>query len=274
MKVIFKLALAFASTCTLSACGTFPLAGAIHPPAGKNAEQQQTDVLVCKDQANLAVNSASNQAGDFLLGATIIGAPFAYQMDKSKERAVFAQCMTARGYIVDDVNGSYTQPSTTQQSAVPATSQQSAVPINTAASKYSMTLDAGWEQQPVPTYLAQRGVFFFAVNQNRGITALLSSTPRTGTTDFRELTETNRGKQASAVNNPQESDISEIEVHGDKALRFTVTGTSPTGTKGVYLHTFIESKTDIIDFNVVVDAANFQKQRAEMEHLVTNITGL
>jgi hypothetical protein len=83
----------------LAGCGTFQLGTSV-PPAGKTADQQQLDTLTCKDQASMAVNSGANQAGDFLLGMTIIGVPIAYQSDKQKQRDVFAACMRQKGYQV------------------------------------------------------------------------------------------------------------------------------------------------------------------------------
>src|ERR1700722_19764472 len=71
--------------CCVTACGTFNL-GNVRPQAGKTAEQQQLDTLTCKDQANLAVNSAGRQTGDFLLGLTIVGTPVAIEREKAKER--------------------------------------------------------------------------------------------------------------------------------------------------------------------------------------------
>src|SRR5580658_680329 len=87
------------SAVLLVSCGTFPL-GNVQPQSGRTAEQQQSDTLYCKDQAQLAANSAGRQTGDFLLGLTIVGAPVAYEMDKSKQREVFAGCMQDKGYVV------------------------------------------------------------------------------------------------------------------------------------------------------------------------------
>ena len=84
---------------SLSACGTFSL-GIVHPQIGKSADQQQLDILSCKDLAATEVNSASHQATDFLLGLTLIGTPFAYAQDQKTERTAFALCMRARGYSV------------------------------------------------------------------------------------------------------------------------------------------------------------------------------
>lgn len=82
-----------------TACGSYNL-GHVRSQPGKPLEQQQLDVLVCKDQAKVAVSSAERQAGNFLLGMTLIGAPVAYESEKSAARAVFTQCMRTKGYTV------------------------------------------------------------------------------------------------------------------------------------------------------------------------------
>ena len=93
----------------VAACGTFPLSGGTSPPAGKTADQHQLDLLTCQHDAKMAVSTAGRQAGNFLLGMTLIGTPVAYELDKAKQREVFAQCMTARGYTVVPVDGTQKQ---------------------------------------------------------------------------------------------------------------------------------------------------------------------
>lgn len=89
----------------VAACGTFPLSGNTYGPPGKTQDQHQMDILVCKDQAKLAANTTGRQTGAFLLGMTIIGAPVAFELEKAKQREVFTECMTARGYTVMPVGG-------------------------------------------------------------------------------------------------------------------------------------------------------------------------
>ena len=98
----------------VAACGTFQLASNTFAPAGKTPDQHQMDQLTCKDQASLAVNTAARQAGNFLLGMTIVGLPAAYELDKAKQREVFAQCMTARGYTVVPPDGARKQAALSQ----------------------------------------------------------------------------------------------------------------------------------------------------------------
>src|SRR5690349_9798627 len=89
-----------ASSFLLGSCGSFQLASAVYPPAGKSSDQQQIDNLACKDRARLEANTAERQAGAFLLGMTIVGAPAAFELEKAKQREVYGECMTARGYRV------------------------------------------------------------------------------------------------------------------------------------------------------------------------------
>jgi hypothetical protein len=94
-----RFALLLIAALAIAGC-TYSL-GTVHPQTGKSAEQQQLDTLTCKDEAHLAVSSTGRQTGDFLLGMTIIGAPIAMEMEKAKARQVFADCMHARGYVVN-----------------------------------------------------------------------------------------------------------------------------------------------------------------------------
>jgi hypothetical protein len=75
-----------------AACGTYNL-GNVRPQPNRTADQQQLDMLTCKDQASLAVNSAGHQTANFFLGLTVVGAPVAYANDEARARAVFADCM-------------------------------------------------------------------------------------------------------------------------------------------------------------------------------------
>lgn len=97
-KIIFFLPL-FCVACG----GTFPLAGGIGTPYGKTADQQQNDILFCKDRARNEANTDGQQAKAFLMGLTIVGAPIAIENEKTLQREVFAKCMTAKGYTVAPV---------------------------------------------------------------------------------------------------------------------------------------------------------------------------
>jgi hypothetical protein len=86
-------------TVLLTGCGSFML-GYVQPQAGKTAQDQQLDTLVCKDRAKTEANTSARQAGSFLAGMTIVGAPIAIEAEKAKQREVFTQCMGEKGYQV------------------------------------------------------------------------------------------------------------------------------------------------------------------------------
>src|SRR5262252_457297 len=73
--------------------------GTVYSPPGKTAEQRSLAILVGKDEAAQA-NAGGPAAAEYLLGATIVGAPAGVQMEIDTKRAVFIECMRKRGYEV------------------------------------------------------------------------------------------------------------------------------------------------------------------------------
>lgn len=82
-----------------TACTQFSL-GFVQPQPGKSTAQMQFDMAVCKNEAFNAAGTPDKQAGAFLLGLTLVGAPVAYEMDKATQRSVFRSCMLGLGYVV------------------------------------------------------------------------------------------------------------------------------------------------------------------------------
>lgn len=83
-----------------AACGTFQL-GVAYPPEWKSRDTAQLDMLVCKEEARNAANTSERQAGNFLLGATLVGSAIAYEMEKQKQREVWKSCMEQRSYRIE-----------------------------------------------------------------------------------------------------------------------------------------------------------------------------
>lgn len=94
----------FATSLLLCGCASTFQLGKVQPQAGRNADQQQLDMLTCKDQAHLAVDGGAQYAKEFWLGFTLVGYPAAIASDKAKQRQVFTDCMTAKGYAVTPAN--------------------------------------------------------------------------------------------------------------------------------------------------------------------------
>lgn len=114
-------------------CGTFQLSSGAIPLSSKSQDQIQLDILSCKDQAKLEANTAGRQAGAFLLGFTIVGAPLAYEIEKSKQREVYKSCMEARGYRVlppnDGAEASATPKTNPPAAPLPSPTTEPARPV-------------------------------------------------------------------------------------------------------------------------------------------------
>jgi uncharacterized lipoprotein YajG len=85
----------------LAGCGSFPL-GTSYPQNGQAPAQIEQDILVCKDRAAVADSTSERQA--VLTAKAFIplaGIPMVVNDSRSYQRAVFTQCMTARGYRVE-----------------------------------------------------------------------------------------------------------------------------------------------------------------------------
>jgi hypothetical protein len=58
------------------------------------------NILYCKDRAKTEASTDARVAGSFIAGLTVVGAPIAIAEERRKQREVFAQCMSERGYTV------------------------------------------------------------------------------------------------------------------------------------------------------------------------------
>ena len=142
------------------------------------------------------------------------------------------------------------------------------------ASKIGLTLPAGWEQKALTEQMVIGGGVLYAINRTTDTGALLNASKREGITDLMAFAISRRANQANKLTDPQQSQVSELEVHGKKALRFDVTGLLKTGLKLTYMMTVIEGTTEIAVLNTWATATNFEQQKEAMGLLAENVTGL
>lgn len=249
--------------CAVTACGTFNL-GNVRPQPGKTAEQQQLDTLTCKDQASLAINSAGRETGDFLLGITIVGAPVAYEMDKAKQRQVFADCMQAHGYIVTPVDGART--ATAARSAAPAPS----VP---GADQLAIALPSGFSMTALTDVMKRQGACFYALQRTLDVGLLVIPMRHEGITDLTAFALSKRADQADRLKNATFTDVRGLEIRGHHAARYSATGTV-SNVKITYVTTLIEGHDEIVIVNAWAGATNAQQQMNLLESLADTVSGI
>jgi hypothetical protein len=259
-KILIAL-LASAAT----ACGTFTL-GNVRPQAGKNADQQQLDTLTCKDQATLAANTAGRQTGDFLLGLTIVGTPFAIEREKAKEREVFAECMQKLGYVVTPADGSAPTPATA------ATAQASPPPLP-GANQLALALPDGFVTMPLTDTMKSQGAALYALNRTLDAGVIVFPVQHEGITDLAAFARTKRANQADRLKDATFTEVIHVQVGGRNAVRYTASGTY-NNFKLTYVTTLIEGHDFIVIVNAWAGTTNAQQHMILLEGLADMVSGI
>jgi hypothetical protein len=249
---------------TSHACGTYNL-GNVRPQANKTADQQQLDMLTCKDQASLAVNSAGHQTAGFFLGLTVVGAPVAYANDKARARAVFADCMQARGYVVTLPGESVPPTSTAAATATP--------PPVPSLDQLAMALPPAFAMNAVPDAMAVKGVVFYAANRTLDIGLMIKAVRHGGITDLPTYALTMRASQPDRLTDATWSEVAHLEVGGRNAARYSVTGIH-NNIKLTFVTTFIEGCDQIVIVDAWTGATNAPQQMTMLESLAATVSGI
>jgi len=139
-------------------------------------------------------------------------------------------------------------------------------------SNLRLTLPAGWESKPVPESAAKVW-FLYAVNRNTDVYAALSATTHDGITDMLAYTQTRRAAAIGDLTDAVPSEISQIEINGRRAFRYSVTGKLKAGQTITRLLTIIEGPKEIALLNTWTFAANFAQQQDAMAQLAENVVG-
>lgn len=255
-KVIISL-----TVLALTGCGNFNL-GYVHPQAGKSSEQQQLDTLTCKDKAELAANTAGRQTGAFFLGMTIIGLPVAYELDKSKQREVFADCLVARGYKVSsqDIDKSLGTTLKAQTIAKPSPSPEVEKLTNSP-------LPSGFRKLDLSDTLKAGGWQLLASNKTLDIDFLASIFKRDSITDLKVYATSRKAAQESILTDTKATEVFSVIVNGREATRYEVSGTLKTGLKVTYQVTFLENNQSILQISVWTAVANFTPKKEAIESI-------
>jgi hypothetical protein len=251
----------------VSACGTFTL-GNVRPQAGKTAEQQQLDTLTCKDQANLAANTAGRQTGDFFLGLTIVGTPFAIEREKAKEREVFTDCMQKLGYVVTPADGSTPAPAT--GATTPVATPPPPVP---GATQLALALPDGFATMPLTDTMKSQGAALYALNRTLEAGVMVFPVRHEGISDLMAFAQTKRASQADRLKDATFTEVVHLQVGGRNAVRYTASGTY-NNLKLTYVTTLIEGHDLIVIINAWAGATNAEQHMTLLEGLADMVSGI
>jgi hypothetical protein len=253
-----KIALLFLFT--LTGCGTFNL-GYVKPQVGKSPDQQALDILTCKDSARLATDAASNQVANFLLGMTIVAAPLAFESDKAKQRSVYKECMSAKGYEVIPADDD-------------TTADNSSAP-KAPATQVRITLSDGWTEERITPKMQYENVIYFALNRSKDIGVGIAVLKRSEVSNWEKTFEFRRQAQIKALDNAVETEPSYFNLGTARGLQTEVTGNLKTGFKQrlTYLQSAIQGKDEVVFINFWVLADGYAQNKAEFLKIRETLTG-
>lgn len=218
----------------------------------------------------MAMNSASQQAADFLLGATIIGAPLAFHIDKVKARETFADCMTSRGYNLVMPDGttrtSKISPKVTSPLLIHPSQDKTVTAAKSVASSVEMPLPAGWSRTAPPAVPGSNNFILSATNITADSGLILSSIPAESVTDLVEFTKSRMAVMASMLSNPKKGEIRSFQLNDREASQFVISGVE-NNINLSYIFTVIKGDVDIAVLCSWTSLENFPSQRENLNHL-------
>ena len=101
-----KLRLVLALTAAITGCSQqFALSRGATPPPGHTTTQVRADVLECQDQARIGSQTDADKARGVALSLSlsVVGYQIDQERQKSDQRAIYARCMTEKGYTVKPI---------------------------------------------------------------------------------------------------------------------------------------------------------------------------
>lgn len=256
-----KIILIFTVVGILYGCGTFSLGTAI-PQVPKTSNEQQLDSLDCKDKARLAASTAERQVGAFLLGMTIIGAPAAFELDKSKQREVYEECMEGKRYkVIPPVDGKSEDPST------------SAPLLSTSA---KIDIPAGWEKRELTPALIAMGGTQFMTNRTTDSGFAMFTTKNESMTDANTFIKTRIATQLSNLENSSSKDVIQTSILGMPVTQVEITGNLREGQKLLltYFLTFYVASDKVLLISFWTNAATFAQQKDRFQKILGTISGI
>lgn len=246
---------------SLTSCGTFVLGTAV-PQTSKTANQQQLDNLDCKDKARLAASTTDRQVGAFLLGMTIIGAPVAFEIEKSKQREVFKSCMEGKGYKVIPASDAST-----------ANSPDSSTPVTTSA---KITTTGDWAQTALTPTMIATGASSFQNSPSTNSGLIIYPINESFVTDANSFVRSRIGNQANNLDNPITKDITQTVINGFPVTQAEVVGNVRFGQKPqfTYLMTFFEADGEIVLINIWSPTPSYDAQKDGFRQILSTFTGV
>lgn len=254
----------------LFGCVTFDL-GTVLPVSGQSVAQRDSDMAVCKVKAYEAANTKERQAGAFIAGMTIVGAPLAIEDEKKLQRKIFKECLEERGYAVEPPADKQT-PSAAGN--VAGTSKTSGPKTN---GKFRISIGSSneWIDEKITDDLKNSGAIIHKANYGMDAGLLISRIKTSYIKEPSKYVETTKSFFAATMKEMQTSDTKIVEINGIQYAQYEVWGTVSSGGTDVplkYLSFIAVDKEEIFAIRFWTLAHNFDFQRPVFEELMKSVS--
>ncbi len=260
----------------LFGCVTFDL-GTVIPVEGQSVTQRDNDMAVCKVKAYEAANTKERQAGAFVAGMTIVGAPLAIEDEKKFQRKIFKQCMEEKGYAVEaPVEKQVATPNGTSLGA--STNKAASSSANTdKKERISISSGSEWVDSPLTDELKKTGAIIFKSNFAIDAGMMVSRIKTSYVKDKPKYVETTKTYLEANLKNSQTTATKIVEINNIQYAQYEVSGSllnNGINTELRYLSYIVVDKEEIFLIRFWTLAHNFDFQRPIFEEKMSSVSVL
>jgi hypothetical protein len=258
----------------MSGCGTFDL-GTVYPVSGQSVAQRDSDMAVCKVKAYEAANSKERQAGNFVAGLTIIGAPIAIEEEKKLQRRIFKECLEEKGYAVEPPNEKQVAAVTNTPISTSNNKQVSSSTKSDEKPRISINVGDDWVDTAITDDLKKSGAIIYKINHSIDAGLMVSRIKASHIKDPTKYIEITKSYLQSILKNPQKNDTKIIEINGTQYAEYEVWGTlanNGTNIEIKYLSYMTVDKEEIFVIRFWTQIHNFDFQKSIFEEKMNSVS--
>jgi hypothetical protein len=261
------------SVLLLSGCGAFEL-GTVIPVSGQSVAQRDNDMAVCKVKAYEASNSKERQAGNFIAGLTIIGAPIAIEDDKRLQRKIFKDCMEAKGYAIESSSENKLPKIDNNASVTLNTKQSAADPKSEEVARIKINIGDEWVNSEITSELKSAGTIFYKINHSIDAGFLVSRVSSRHIKEPLKYVETTKSSLESRLKSARRSETEIVEINGAQFAKYEISGAliSNASIEVKYLSYVVVDKEDIFVVRFWTQVHHYDFQKGVFEQKMSNIS--
>ena len=191
---------------------------------GQSVAQRDSDMAICKVKAYEAANTKERQAGAFVAGMTIVGAPLAIEDEKKLQRKIFKECMEEKGYAVEPPAEKQTASSTSNSQGISSNKPASSDKKNERSHRISIGLGNEWIDTPITEDLKKSGAFIFKTNYSIDSLVMVSRIKTSYIKEPEKFVEATKSGVAALLKNAQNTETKIIEINGTQFAQYETSG--------------------------------------------------